>query len=114
MNRIVMITKLDSSSFEVRAGLCLPSAISPGRSQHKGENGGGMTGCHPTAQPLQLLALGRQVSLGICDITASVISSLANGHVLCTLSNVTYKQIVGFAVEYPRTYLGFCVSFIQA
>lgn len=73
-----------------------------------------MTGCLPTAQPLQLLALGRQVSLEICGIMANHHFSLATSHVLCTLSNVTYKQIMVFAVEYPRTYLGFCVCFMQA
>lgn len=71
MNRIVIIMELDSSSFEVRAGLCLPSAIPSVRLQCKGENGGGMTGCLPTAQTLQLLALGRQVSLEICGIMAN-------------------------------------------
>lgn len=69
MNGIVMIMKPDSSSFEVRAGLCLPSAIPSVRLQCKRENGGGTTGCHPTAQ--SLLAQGRQVSLEICSITAN-------------------------------------------
>jgi len=83
MNGIVTIMKLDSSSFEVRAGLCLRIAIPPVRLQCKGNNGGGMTGCHPTAQPLQLLALGRQVSLEICGFMAS--HHFFSGQWLCTV-----------------------------
>lgn len=63
--------KLDGSSFEVRAALSLVFAIPPVRLQRQGGNGGGMTGCHPTARPSQFLAWGKPVVSEVCGVTTN-------------------------------------------